>query len=58
MKKETDMNTDKLETLIALFKNLDSDSLDQVIAALQVELRDRDAVEEAFDDMLYLKGIE
>ena len=39
------MNTDKLETLIAILKNLDSDSLDRIIAALRVELRDRDAAD-------------
>lgn len=65
MKKKSNMN---LETLIALLKNLDSDSLDQVVAALQDELWERqgDAEElfkEAHDDMLFgktnaLEGIE
>jgi len=69
MKKETEsMNTDKIETLIAILKNLDSDSLDRIIAALQDELWERqgDAEElfqEAYDDMLFgktnaLEGIE
>ena len=52
MKKETMMN---LEILIALLKNLDSGSIDQVIEALEVELLDRDAAEvfkEAHDEML------
>lgn len=62
------MNTDKIETLIAILKNLDSDSLDRIIAALQDELWERqgDAEElfqEAYDDMLFgktnaLEGIE
>tara|TARA_R110000868_G_C10371725_1_gene718445 strand:- start:247 stop:411 length:165 start_codon:yes stop_codon:yes gene_type:complete len=50
------MNTDKIETLIAILKNLDSDLLDRIIAALQVELRDRDVAElfkESFDNMIF-----
>ena len=51
------MNADKIETLIAILKNLDSDSLDRVITALQDELwgRQDDAEElfkEAHDEML------
>ena len=52
MKKETMMN---LEILIALLKNLDSGSIDQVIEALEVELLDRESAEvfkEAHDEML------
>lgn len=58
MIKEANVNTDKLETLIAILTNLDSGSLAQVVAALEVELWDRDArtaeelFKEAFDDML------
>jgi hypothetical protein len=60
MNKETDMNTDKLETLIAILKNLNSDSLDRVITALQDELWGRqDAAEELakedYDAMLALQ---
>lgn len=57
-----------LETLIAILKNLDSDSLDQVVAALQDELWERqgdaeELLKEARDDMLFgktnaLEGIE
>ena len=57
MKKETDMNTDKIEILIAVLKNLDSDSLDRVITALQDELWGRhdeaeELAKEAYDEML------
>lgn len=57
-----------LETLIALLKNLDSDSIDRIIAALQDELWERqgdaeELLKEAHDDMLFgktnaLEGIE
>ena len=51
------MNADKIETLIAILKNLDSDSLDRVITALQDELWGRhdeaeDLAKEAYDEML------
>ena len=51
MNKGTEM---KLDTIIALLRNLDSDSIDRVISELEVELRARDAEEQAKEDYLDL----
>ena len=45
----------RVRQILDLLPSLMSDSLDRIIAAAQVELRDRDSAElfkEAFDDML------
>ena len=47
MKKETGM---KLDTTIALLKNLNSDAIERVIAELEVELRARDDEEQDKQD--------
>lgn len=44
----------KLDTIIALLRNMDSDSIDRVISELEVELRSRDVEEQAKDDYLDL----
>lgn len=44
----------KLDTIIALLRNLNSDSIDRVISELEVELRSRDVEEQAKDDYLDL----
>lgn len=52
MNKETEM---KLDTIIALLRNLNSDSIDRVISELEVELRSRDDEEQDkqdYDDLL------
>lgn len=44
-----------LDTIIALLRNMDSDSIDRVIVALEVELRARDDEEQDkqdYDDLL------
>ena len=45
----------KLDTIIALLRNLNSDSIDRVISELEVELRARDDEEQDkqdYDDLL------
>jgi len=45
----------KLDTIIALLRNLNSDSIDRVISELEVELRSRDDEEQDkqdYDDLL------
>jgi hypothetical protein len=60
MKKETMMNPTieklRVRQILDTLASLTSDSIDRIIAAAQVELRERDAEElfkEAFDDMLH-----
>lgn len=58
MNKETEMNPSienlRVNTIIDLLRNMDSDSLDRIIIALEVELRARDAEEQAKEDYLDL----
>ena len=46
----------KLDTIIALLRNMNSDAIERVIAALEVELRARDDEEQAKQDYNDLTG--
>lgn len=44
----------RVNNIIDLLRNMDSDSIDRVISELEVELRSRDAEEQAKEDYLDL----